>query len=217
MAQWADASNTTEITDIEHSSVDVGLANFDPNYDPTYDLEANCPMCRTHTTAAPDTELAKRLESKYPVTYAERRLEEDVDRGSRVGQNGVEGMMILIGNTHKLIQDTGDANEHDWTFFVRTSRPDLVKAVRIDLVSHIAYYFGALLNRHSTLHSDHPPSRSAAHPSRSVASDGATLRSKPPSYYTTHTLGSATTVARSSRSWSSRGRWTSMGMGAKVV
>ena len=132
MAQWADASSTSQI---EVSSSDVELAEFDPTYDPAYDLEANCPMCRTHTTAAPDAALAKQLETQYPTTYAERRVEEEIDRGSRVGQDGVEGIMILIGNRHKLVRGAEDANQHDWTFFVRTSRPELVKEVRIELVS----------------------------------------------------------------------------------
>lgn len=132
MAQWADASTTNQI---EHSSWDVELAEFNPNYDPTYDLEANCPMCRTHTTASPDHTLAGLLEQKYPTTYAERRVEEEVDRGSRVGVAGVEGVMILIGNKHKLIRGGEDANQHDWTFFVRTSRPELVEEVRVELVS----------------------------------------------------------------------------------
>jgi hypothetical protein len=132
MAQWADASSTGQI---EHSSLDVELEDFNPTYDPTYDLEANCPMCRTRTSASPDTKLARQLETKYPSTYAERRVEEEIERGSRVGQDGVEGIMVLIGNRHKPVRGAEDANEHDWTFFVRTSRPDLVKEVRIDLAS----------------------------------------------------------------------------------
>lgn len=132
MAQWADASSTNH--QIESSSWDVDLRDFDPTYDPTYDLEANCPMCRTHTTAKPDESLARQLKRKYPITYAERQVEEEVERGSRVGQDGVEGMMILIGNKHKLLRESEDANEHDWTFFVRTSRPELVEEVRVELV-----------------------------------------------------------------------------------
>ncbi|OSS52390.1 hypothetical protein B5807_02750 [Epicoccum nigrum] len=130
MAQWADASTTTEV---EHASWDVDLEEFDPNYDPTYDLEANCPMCRTHTRAAPDHALASELEQKYPIIYAERRVEEEVERGSRVGQDGVEGIMFLIGNKHKLLRGSEDANQHDWTFFVRASRPELIQEVRVDL------------------------------------------------------------------------------------
>jgi hypothetical protein len=57
----------------------------------------------------------------------------------RVGQHGVEGVMILIGNKHRPVRGADDANEHDWTFFVRTSRPDLVKEVRINLVSHMLH------------------------------------------------------------------------------
>jgi hypothetical protein len=85
--------------------------------------------------AAPDTSLAGELERRYPATYAERRVEEEVEKGARIGRDGVEGVMILIGNKHGLVRDTEDANMHDWTFFVRTSRPDLVKEVKIDLVS----------------------------------------------------------------------------------
>ncbi|KAH7071954.1 hypothetical protein BKA63DRAFT_376533, partial [Paraphoma chrysanthemicola] len=130
MAQWADVSSTNQI---EHSSLDVNLTDFDPNYDPTYDLEANCPMCRTHTTASPDGALAKRLETKYPTTYAERRVEEEVERGARPGQDGVEGVMMLVGNKHRLVRGADDDNQHDWTFFVRISRPELVEEVRINL------------------------------------------------------------------------------------
>lgn len=130
MASWADVSSTNRI---EHSSLDVNLADFDPNYDPSYDLEAACPMCRTQTRAIVDEKLAERLQQKYPATYEERRVEEEIESGSRVGQDGIEGVMILIGNKHRLVRGADDANQHDWTFFVRTSRPDLVKQVRIEL------------------------------------------------------------------------------------
>ncbi|EAT87075.2 hypothetical protein SNOG_06011 [Parastagonospora nodorum SN15] len=112
---------------IEASSLDVELALFDPDYDPTYDLEASCPMCRNYTNATPDEALAAHLKTKYPSLYEERRVEEEVERGSRSGTDGIEGIMILIGNKHQLVEEADDANEHDWTFFVRTSRPDLVK------------------------------------------------------------------------------------------
>lgn len=130
MAQWADASQTNNIT---HSSLDLDLASFDPNYDPTYDLEANCPMCRTPTTASPDTQLACQLEQRYPTTYKERREEEEVEKGQRMGEGGTEGVMILIGNRHRIERGAETANTHDWTFFVRLSRPDIVEEVRVDL------------------------------------------------------------------------------------
>lgn len=132
MAQWADVSSTNRI---QHVFLDVNVNDFDPNYVPSFNLETNCPMCRTRTTAASDDALARQLEQKYPTTYAERRAEDEVDRGSRVGDGGVEGVQILIGNKHRLVRGSEDDNQHDWTFFVRTSRPDIVKEVRVDLVS----------------------------------------------------------------------------------
>jgi hypothetical protein len=140
MAQWADASSTTHITP---SSLDLDLSHFDPTYDPISELatlQAPCPMCRTPTTAEAHTRLARELEAKYPVTYAERRAEEEADRGSRMGRDGVEGVTILIGNRHRLESQRRPGeerrervNRHDWTFFVRLSRPDIVQEVRVDL------------------------------------------------------------------------------------
>lgn len=138
MAHWADVFTTNRI---EPSSLDVNLADFDPMYDPAYDLEANCPMCRSHTTASLDKALATHLEAKYATTYAERRVEEEIEKEFRARQNGVEGVMILIGNKHRPVRGAEDDNQHAWTFFVRTSRPDLVKEVRIDLVSHSRLIF----------------------------------------------------------------------------
>ncbi|OAL47510.1 hypothetical protein IQ07DRAFT_119102 [Pyrenochaeta sp. DS3sAY3a] len=130
-AQWSDASRTNQI---EHSSLDVNLADFDPTYDPSYDLEDfKCPMCRASTTASLDKKLAEQFKSKYPETYKERQVEEEIDRGSRESHDGMFGVMILIGNKHRLCRTAEDDNQHDWTFFVRTSRPDLVKEVRINL------------------------------------------------------------------------------------
>lgn len=130
MAQWASTSMTSHIP---HSSLDLDLTPFDPNYDPAYDLEANCPMCRTPTTASPDTTLAAQLEARYPVTYAERKVEEEVERGMRTGAGGAEGVMILIGNRHRMERGTEDANQHDWTFFVRLSRPELIDKIEVYL------------------------------------------------------------------------------------
>lgn len=130
-AQWSDASKTNQI---EHSSLDVNLADFDPTYDPSYDLEDfKCPMCRTSTTASLDKKLAKRLKATYPKTYEERQEEEEIDRGSRESQDGMFGVMILIGNKHRLCRSPEGPNQHDWTFFVRISRRDLVKEVHINL------------------------------------------------------------------------------------
>ncbi|KAF1954358.1 hypothetical protein CC80DRAFT_476097 [Byssothecium circinans] len=130
MAQWADTNQTTNIP---HSSLDLDLREFDPNYDPTYDLEASCPMCRMRTSAQPDDALAAQLEQRYPKTYQERREEEEIERGQRAGDGGAEGVMILIGNKHRVERGAENANRHDWTFFVRLSRPDVVKEIRVNL------------------------------------------------------------------------------------
>lgn len=133
MAQWADVSPLTHITPLE-------LTHFDPNYDPSADLsslEANCPMCRTPTTASVCTELRQQLRDRYPVLYEQRRIEEEEERGRRNGQDGIEGMTILIGNEHKLerSRESETSNKHDWTFFVRFSRPEIIQEVRVNLVS----------------------------------------------------------------------------------
>ena len=90
-------------------------------------------MCRTRTSAQPDDDLAKVLEDRYPRTYQQRREEEEVDHGQRNGQGGAEGIMILIGNRHRAERSAENANQHDWTFFVRLSRPDVVKEVIVYL------------------------------------------------------------------------------------
>ncbi|KAJ4354204.1 uncharacterized protein N0V89_005938 [Didymosphaeria variabile] len=130
MAQWADASQTVPM---HPSSLDMDMRDFDPEYDPTYDLEARCPMCRTPTTAQADLALTQSLEAKYPNSYAERRAEEVTARAT-TNSEGVENVVILIGNRHKLV-GVGDepGNKHDWTFFVRLSRPELVSHVKVNL------------------------------------------------------------------------------------
>jgi hypothetical protein len=131
MAQWADASTLTTIIP---SPLDLNLSAFDPHYDPTPDLEVGCPMCRTLTTGVLDMDLVAALEERYPNTYKERREEEMEAKGERIGEDGVEGLMILIGNRHRLERGVDEGpNKHDWTFFVRVSRPDIVKEVRVNL------------------------------------------------------------------------------------
>lgn len=138
-AQWAET--TTENTQI---SVQLPLdgsvsADEDDDFDDfttdLADLRASCPMCRTNTTVSRHTELRETLKEKYPATYAQRESEEAADS---IGQNGIEGMVIMIGNHHKLEprdEDEHTGNIHDWRFFVRFSRPNIVDKVRIDLVS----------------------------------------------------------------------------------
>ncbi|KAF2014109.1 hypothetical protein BU24DRAFT_315275, partial [Aaosphaeria arxii CBS 175.79] len=127
MAQWADASSLNHISP---SNVDIDLADIEALSDRA-NLQANCPMCRTATTAALDRDLARTLEEKYPDTWRERAVEEDE---ARVGVAGIESMVILIGNKHSLVRASpGSDNQHDWTFFVKCSRSEIVHQIRINL------------------------------------------------------------------------------------
>lgn len=144
------------VTDITTTPtiIDGDLTRFDLN-DPVADiaaLAASCPMCRTQTSATPHTELGKQLEEKYPATYAGRRTEEEA-------QGEAEGITILIGNRHRLERNAGEsANRHDWRFFVRFSRPEIIEQVSIYLVSLSFPLLGACIYLTKVrLASDLPP------------------------------------------------------------
>jgi hypothetical protein len=47
-----------------------------------------------------------------------------------------ELMTLVIGNTHRLVIPTaGSPNQHLWTFYLLASRPEIIKEVRVHLVS----------------------------------------------------------------------------------
>ncbi|CAI6230724.1 unnamed protein product [Periconia digitata] len=126
MAQWADTStSTTPLTA-------TPLLDLTATYTPS--LSASCPMCRTQTTAHPSPTLAATLAQKYPTTYALRAAEEEQDiLAQRSNETGAESIVLLIGNKHRIERRSDDGNTHDWTFFVRVSRPEMVKEVRVYL------------------------------------------------------------------------------------
>ena len=129
MSHWATASTTTPV---HPSPLSLDLHTFDPTYDPATSLEATCPMCRTPTTAHPDASLAHILAAKYPLTYAQRAEEDAAQNPSDTAST--ETVVILLGNRHALVTgEDGAGNKHDWTFFVRFSRPELVSYVRVNL------------------------------------------------------------------------------------
>ncbi|KAF1997762.1 hypothetical protein P154DRAFT_271486 [Amniculicola lignicola CBS 123094] len=142
MAQWAEI---VSLTRLEPSTLDLDLSDFDPSYDPLTDLlslEASCPMCRTPTTARLNSQRARELEARYTQHYAERKEQEEQLRGEISGEASgreTEGVMLLIGNRHRVVMSRGESedgsrnNKHDWTFFVRCSRVDIVEEVRIYL------------------------------------------------------------------------------------
>ncbi|KAK3201537.1 hypothetical protein GRF29_185g1265813 [Pseudopithomyces chartarum] len=120
MSHWATASTTTTPSlyhpSFSASSLDLDLRAFDPSYDLASSLEAHCPMCRTPTIALPHPSLAAALETKYPLTYAQRRAEDAQNNDAAASDS--ETVVILLGNRHAVVGgDDNTANKHDWTFF----------------------------------------------------------------------------------------------------
>ena len=126
MATWADVSVTTQmqIVDVDEEAVAFNAVSG---------LEARCPMCRTQTTASLNQAKMTYLRNKYPRTYAERQAEEDVS-GEKGEDGEIQTLTLSIGNRHHLFEpDSGSANKHEWTFFVRPSRTDIIEEVHIHL------------------------------------------------------------------------------------
>jgi len=125
MAQWANCSVSAPMTIVR---VDEQARDFDA----VTGLEARCPMCRTQTSASLDTERSTNLRSKYSKTYTDRENEEAEGEDLR---DSIQTITVYIGNHHELVQprDEGSANMHQWTFFVRPSRTDIIEEVQVFL------------------------------------------------------------------------------------
>ena len=128
MAHWADVSISSQMTTVGlDDEPDLVLL---PN-----DLETNCPMCRTSTTATLNANRDAALRRQYLRAYEVRKAEElatDEDESAA----SIEPLTLYIGNANQLIEpeDIGSGNKHDWKFFVRPSRTDLIEEVHIFLV-----------------------------------------------------------------------------------
>lgn len=126
MAHWADVSITTQMTTV---GLDDRAVLLLPN-----EIETKCPMCRTLTTANLDPGRESKLQEQYPTVYQERENEHrmivDDDSASRI-----ETLTVYIGNEHSLVRPPDNStNKHQWKFFVRPSRSDLLEEVQIFLV-----------------------------------------------------------------------------------
>ena len=130
MAMWADVSITSQMRIVGLDDEPMILL---PN-----DIEVRCPMCRTPTTASGNAHKALELRSKYPQTYDSRQREEQAAAVDDFALS-VETLTLYIGNTHSLVRRNDDdddtRNNHNWSFFVRPSRTDLIEEVQVFLVS----------------------------------------------------------------------------------
>ena len=100
------------------------------------EIETRCPMCRTPTTATLNGSREAELKEKYPRVYRAREIEARSEDEAE-GAASVETLTIYIGNSHSLIrlEDSESHIKHEWKFFVRPSRTDLIEEVQIFLVS----------------------------------------------------------------------------------
>lgn len=130
MAHWADVSVTSSGMTIV--SLDEEPSTFNAN-----DIEARCPMCRTLTTASLNPDMIARFEAQYPKLYREREAEEESSSTDGPVVT-IETLTLYIGNKHQIIESE-TANMHEWTFFVKPSRTDIIKEVRILLVGHLTF------------------------------------------------------------------------------
>ncbi|PIA89291.1 hypothetical protein CB0940_07460 [Cercospora beticola] len=123
MAHWADVSVNSQMKIVD---VDEEPQTFDA----VSGIEAKCPMCRTQTTASYNPDLAARLGRDYPATTRERSVEEADSLGE---QGSIQTLTVYVGNRHRYIADAETANCHEWTFFVKPSRTDIIEEVQLVL------------------------------------------------------------------------------------
>jgi hypothetical protein len=127
MAQWASVSLAAPMTIVD---VDEEPVEFDA----VSELEARCPMCRTMTTATANPTLAQEIKSKYPLTHGEREAEAQAEAHG-LGGDAIHTITVYIGNRHTQVPGSPGSphNIHDWTFFVKPTRNEIIEEVHIFL------------------------------------------------------------------------------------
>ncbi len=112
----------------------MGLDIDEPMLFPPDEVEARCPMCRTSTVALIDADQVAALEAKYPVSYAARAQEAPFGADDEDGAS-IETVTVYIGNEHRLQrrESEDERNIHEWRFFVRASRSDIIEEVQVFL------------------------------------------------------------------------------------
>ncbi|KIW01622.1 uncharacterized protein PV09_07093 [Verruconis gallopava] len=99
-------------------------------------VESSCPMCRSSSTAVPNQDKEQQLKARYPRSYRRRQAESEEFEANE-SSDSVKPLTIYVGNTHRLVRVGSDneetRNRHEWNFFVRPSRHDLIKEVHVHL------------------------------------------------------------------------------------
>lgn len=127
MAQWADVSITSQMTTVGLDDQDVVIL--------PHAIETRCPMCRTTTNATLDPAREAALQRHYPVTYRAREAESSAADEADFASS-VETLTVYIGNEHAMVRTDGESNnKHQWKFFIRPSRTDVIEEVQLFLVS----------------------------------------------------------------------------------
>ncbi|KAJ9641031.1 hypothetical protein H2201_002266 [Coniosporium apollinis] len=126
LAYWADVSLPNQIR-----LRPLGEVPTDDD-GPDEEISAKCPMCRTLTVASFNASLEETLKSRYPGQYAERQAEEETTSAATYS---LKTLTVYIGNLHRLTRPAHSmsANSHEWKFFVRPSRTDIIDHVIIHL------------------------------------------------------------------------------------
>ncbi|KAK5948629.1 hypothetical protein OHC33_010388 [Knufia fluminis] len=120
--------------DVSINQMTLGLAIDEPMLLPSNEVEARCPMCRTSTVAQIDQHRTAELQSKYPTAYRIRARNAPFGTSDEDGAI-IEHMTLYIGNEHRLQrrESASDRNTHEWRFFVRASRTDIIEEVQVFL------------------------------------------------------------------------------------
>jgi hypothetical protein len=125
MTHWAEVSVTETFRE-------VPLTDEPTPFSPE-EIEVGCPMCRTSTKAVPNAEKELALKEAYTVAYDKRKEEEESDPLEEIIT-----MTVYVGNTHEYKpprrKSDDEENAHEWTFFVRPERSDIIDQIRILLV-----------------------------------------------------------------------------------
>jgi hypothetical protein len=125
MTHWAEVSVTQTFRE-------VPLTDEPTPFSPE-EIEVGCPMCRTSTKAIANADKELALKEKYAAAYEKRKEEEENE-----SQEEIITMTVYVGNTHEY-KPSGrnredQENAHEWNFFVRPERSDIIDQIRILLV-----------------------------------------------------------------------------------